>query len=313
MHLVSHSTDGDARVRRHDLGEGSDNRRNEPMPTVCTRDGTQIYYKDWGIGQPVIFSHGWPLNADAWDDQLFFMASNGFRSIAHDRRGHGRSSQPWEGNDMDHYADDLAELIEALDVHDVILVGHSTGGGELVRYISRHGTSRISGVVLVGAVPLLSLRTRNNPVGLPSETFDRIRQGVLQDRAQFYKDLSESFYGTYCPSSPVSQGVRDAFWFMSMQVGVKAAHDSIKQFSDTDFNDDLKKVDVPILVIHGDNDQIVPLVEDSGWPTASLVPRAELKVYAGAPHGLPQTHKRQLNEDILEFARRSLHQTKIPI
>jgi non-heme chloroperoxidase len=282
------------------------------MPTVCTRDGTQIYYKDWGIGQPVIFSHGWPLNADAWDDQMFFMASNGFRSIAHDRRGHGRSSQPWEGNDMDHYADDLAELIEVLDVHDAILVGHSTGGGEVVRYISRHGSSRVSGAVLVGAFSPLMLRTHDNPDSPPSETFDGIRQGVLRDRAQFYKDLSESFYGAYYPSSPVSQGVRDAFWFMSMQVGVKAAHDCIKQFSETDFNDDLRKVDVPILVIHGDNDQIVPL-EDSGRLIASLVPRAELKVYAGAPHGLPQTHKQQLNDDILDFARRSLHQTKSAI
>jgi len=270
---------------------------------ITTRDGTEIFYKDWGLGRPAVFSHGWPLNADAWDDQLFFMASNGFRAIAHDRRGHGRSGQPWEGNDMDHYADDLAELIESLDLHDAVLVGHSTGGGEVVRYIGRHGTSRVSQAVLVGAVPPLMLKTADNPGGTPMEVFDGQRQALLADRSQFYKDLSEPFYGANRPGSTVSQGVRDAFWLMSMQVDLKAAHDCIKQFSETDFNDDLKRVDIPTLVIQGDDDQIVPL-DDSGRLTAQIVPSAELKIYSGAPHGLFQTHKQQLNDDLVAFAKR---------
>jgi non-heme chloroperoxidase len=273
------------------------------MPTIDTRDGTEIFYKDWGFGRPIVFSHGWPLNADAWDPQLLFMASNGFRAIAHDRRGHGRSAQSWEGNDMDHYADDLAELIEVLDLHDAVLVGHSTGGGEVVRYIGRHGPSRVSKAVLVGAVPPIMLKTQSNPGGLPIEVFDGIRRGVLTDRSQFYKDLSETFYGANRPGSTVSQGVRDAFWLMSMQVGLKVAYDCVKQFSETDFNDDLNKIDIPLLVIQGDDDQIVP-IDDSGRLTAKIVPGAELKVYPGAPHGLFATDTDKLNDDLLAFAKR---------
>src|SRR5712671_3001954 len=227
--------------------------------TITTKDGTHIFYKDWGTGQPVVFSHGWPLNADDWDDQLVFVASHGYRAIAHDRRGHGRSSQPWEGNDMDHYADDLAALFEALDLHDAILVGHSTGGGEVARYIGRHGTAHVAKAVLLGAVAPLMLKTDANPGGLPIEVFDQIRAGVTADRSQFYKDLSGSFYGPNRPGSTVSQGTRDAFWLMSMQVGLKGALDCIKAFSETDFTADLKKFDVPTLVAHGDDDQIVPI------------------------------------------------------
>ena len=270
---------------------------------VTTQDGTEIFYKDWGMGQPVVFSHGWPLNADAWDDQSFFMASNGFRAIAHDRRGHARSSQPWDGNDMDHYADDLAAVIEALDLHDVALVGHSTGGGEVTRFIGRHGTSRVSKAVLVGAIPPLMLKTAANPGGTPIEAFDAIRAGLAADRSQFYKDLSASFYGANRPGSTVSQGVRDAFWLMSMQVGFKAAFDCVKAFSETDLTDDLKKIDVPTLIIQGDDDQIVP-IDDSGRLSAKIVEDAELKVYPGAPHGLFQTHKEQFNGDLLTFVKR---------
>jgi non-heme chloroperoxidase len=271
------------------------------MPTITTRDGAEIFYKDWGMGRPVVFSHGWPLNADAWDPQLFFMASNGFRAIAHDRRGHGRSAQTWDGNDMDHYADDLADLIKALDLHDALLVGHSTGGGEVVRYIGRHGTSRVSQAILIGAVPPLMLKTAANPGGLPIDVFDGIRQGVLTDRSQFYKDLSAPFYGANRPGSTVSQGVRDAFWLMSMQVGLKAAYECVKQFSETDFNGDLKKVDIPLLIIQGDDDQIVP-IDDSGRLTAKIVAGAELKVYPGAPHGLFVTDGQRLNDDLKTFA-----------
>ena len=270
---------------------------------VTTQDGTEIFYKDWGMGQPVVFSHGWPLNADAWDDQLFFMASNGFRAIAHDRRGHARSSQPWDGNDMDHYADDLATVMEALDLHDAALVGHSTGGGEVTRFIGRHGTSRVSKAVLVGAIPPLMLKTAANPGGTPIEAFDAIRTGLAADRSQFYKDLSASFYGANRPGSTVSQGVRDAFWLMSMQVGFKAAFDCVKAFSETDLTDDLKKIDVPTLIIQGDDDQIVP-IDDSGRLSAEIVDDAELKVYPGAPHGLFQTHKEQFNGDLLTFVKR---------
>jgi non-heme chloroperoxidase len=270
--------------------------------TITTKDSTKIYYKDWGTGQPVVFSHGWPLNADAWDDQTFFVASQGYRAIAHDRRGHGRSSQPWDGNDMDHYADDLAALIDTLDLHDAVLVGHSTGGGEVARYIGRHGTSRLAGAVLVGAVPPLMLKTAANPGGAPSEAFDAIRAGVITDRSQFYKDLSAPFYGANRPGSKVSQGTRDMFWLWSMQVGLKAAYDCVKAFSETDMTEDLLKFDIPTLIIHGDDDQIVP-ISDSALLSSKIVKDATLKIYPGAPHGLTSTHKEQFNADLLSFLR----------
>ncbi|GHO58910.1 alpha/beta fold hydrolase [Ktedonobacter robiniae] len=270
------------------------------MGTLTIKDGTTIYYKDWGSGPPVTFSHGWPLNADAWDDQLLFIASNGYRVIAHDRRGHGRSSQPWEGNDMDTYADDLAVLIETLDLSNVTLVGHSTGGGEVARYIGRHGTSRVSRAVLVDAIPPLMLKTATNPGGLPIEVFDQLRAAILQDRSQFYKDFSASFYGANRPGSQVSQGIRDMFWLWSMQAGLKGAHDCIKVFSETDLTEDLKRFNVPTLIIHGDDDQIVP-IDDSARLSSKIVKDATLKIYPGAPHGLPNTHKKQLNTDLLSF------------
>jgi non-heme chloroperoxidase len=272
------------------------------MATISTKDGAQIFYKDWGSGQPVVFSHGWPLNADAWDEQLFFMASNGYRAIAHDRRGHGRSTQTRDGNDMDTYADDLAELVEKLDLTNAIHVGHSTGGGEVARYIGRHGTKRVAKAVLVGAVPPGMLKTANNPGGVPIEEFDKIRAGVVADRTQFWKDLSAPFYGANRPGSKVSQGVRDAFWLMSMQAGFPAAYDCIKAFSETDFTEDLKKFDIPTLVIHGEDDQIVP-INVGGLRSAAMIKGARLEVYKGAPHGLMTTHKEQFNADLLEFAR----------
>jgi non-heme chloroperoxidase len=272
------------------------------MPRITTKDGAKIFYKDWGSGQPVVFSHGWPLNADAWDDQLFFFASNGYRAIAHDRRGHGRSTQTFAGNEMNTYADDLAALVEDLDLTDAIHIGHSTGGGEVARYIGRHGTERVAKAVLVGAVPPLMLKTANNPEGLPIEAFDQIRAGVKGDRSQFYKDLSAPFYGANRPGAAVSQGVRDAFWLMGMQAGFPAAYDCIKAFSETDFREDLRKFDVPTLVIHGDDDQIVPITV-GGLRSAKMIAGATLKVYKGAPHGLMTTHKEQFNTDLLEFAR----------
>jgi non-heme chloroperoxidase len=270
------------------------------MPTVTTKDGTSIFYKDWGMGRPVVFSHGWPLNADVWDPQLLWMASNGFRVVAHDRRGHGRSSQPWGGNTMDDYADDLAAVFDTLDLHDAVLVGHSTGGGEVVRYLGRHGSARVSKVVLLGAIPPLMLQTADNPAGTPIEAFDDIRAKVLADRSQFYADLSAPFFGANRPGAAVSQGVREHFWLMSMQVGLKAAYDCIRQFSESDFDEDLRRITVPMLVIHGDDDQIVP-IDASARLTVQRVASAELKVYPGAPHGLFATHAEQFNADLLDF------------
>jgi non-heme chloroperoxidase len=270
------------------------------MSTITTEDGTQIYYKEWGTGQPVVFSHGWPLNADAWESQMVFLASNGYRTIAHDRRGHGRSSQPSGGNDMDTYADDLATLIETLDLKDAVLIGYSIGGGEVARYIGRHGTSRVAKAVLVASVTPLMLKTESNPDGLPIEVFDEIRAGVAADRSQFFKDLATPFFGANRPGVNVSQGVLDLYWFRAMQTGLKNALEAIKAYSETDFTEDLKTFDVPTLIIHGDDDQIVPIVA-SAPASSKLVENATLKVYDGAPHGLADTHTDQLNGDLLAF------------
>ncbi|HTA46632.1 MAG TPA: alpha/beta hydrolase [Bryobacteraceae bacterium] len=271
------------------------------MNTITTNDGAQIYYKDWGAGRPFVFSHGWPLNADAWDPQMLFLGHNGFRVIAHDRRGHGRSSQPWNGNEMNTYADDLATLLDTLDVKDAILVGHSTGGGEVARYIGRHGSARVAGAVLIGAVPPLMLKTASNPGGLPMSAFDQIRAGVITDRSQFFMDLTVPFYGYNKPDAKVSEGVRDSFWLQGMQCSIKGAYDCIKAFSETDFTEDLKKIDVPTLVLHGDADQIVP-IGASAILTSKLVKNATLKIYPGAPHGMCTTHADQVNADLLAFA-----------
>ena len=270
------------------------------MPTITTTDGTEIYYKDWGTGQPVVFSHGWPLSADAWEDQMLFLAGNGYRCIAHDRRGHGRSDQPWDGNDMDTYADDLAALVKTLNLKDAIHVGHSTGGGEVTRYIGRHGTKRVAGAVLISAIPPLMLKTAANPGGTPIEAFDQLRAATLADRAQFLKDLSAPFYGANRPGSKVSQGLRDSFWLQGMLCGFVGFYQCIKVFSETDLTEDLKRFDVPTLIIHGDDDQIVPFA-DSAPLSSKIVKGAILKVYPGAPHGLPSTLKDQVNADLLAF------------
>jgi non-heme chloroperoxidase len=270
------------------------------VPTIQTRDKTTIFYKDWGAGSPVVFSHGWPLTADAWEDQMLFLGSHGCRCVAHDRRGHGRSDQPWDGNDMDTYADDLAALIETLDLRDAILVGHSTGGGEVARYIGRHGTKRVSKAVLISAVPPLMLKTAANPGGLPIEVFDDIRAGVLADRAQYFKDFSAPFYGANRAGSHVSQGLRDSFWLQAMLGSLRAEYECIKAFSETDFNADLAKMDVPTLIIQGDDDQIVPIA-DSGRISVTKIKGARLIEYPGAPHGLCSTHKDKVNYDLLAF------------
>jgi non-heme chloroperoxidase len=270
------------------------------MPRITTKDGTQIYYKDWGKGQPLVFSHGWPLSADAWEDQMIFLAAHGYRCIAHDRRGHGRSDQTWEGNNLDTYADDLAELTAALDLRDAIHVGHSTGGGEVARYIGRHGTKRVAKAVLIGAIPPLMLKTPSNPGGLPIEVFDQLRAAVLADRSQFFKDLSAPFYGANRAGAQVSQGLRDVFWMQGMLASHKAAYDCIRAFSETDLTEDLKKFDIPTLILHGDDDQIVP-IGASAHLSSKIVKESKLVVYAGAPHGMCSTLKDRVNQELLSF------------
>jgi len=270
------------------------------MPTITTKDGTEIYYKDWGTGQPVVFSHGWPLSSEAFEDQMIFLAERGYRCIAHDRRGHGRSSQPWNGNEMNTYADDLATLTEKLDLKSAVHIGHSTGGGEVARYIGRHGTKRVGAAVLVSAVPPLMLKTAANPAGLSIAVFDEIRAAVLADRSQYWKDLSMPFYGFNRPGAKISEGLRESFWLQGTLCGIKAAYDCIKAFSETDFTEDLKKFDVPTLILHGDDDQIVPIAA-AAMLSSKLVKGAKLKVYPGFPHGMCQTKKDQINADLLEF------------
>jgi non-heme chloroperoxidase len=272
------------------------------MSILKTKDNNEIFYKDWGKGQPVVLSHGWPLSADAWDGQMLFLAERDFRVIAHDRRGHGRSSQPWNGNDMNTYADDLAQLIEALDLKNAILVGHSTGGGEVARYIGRHGTKRLSKAVLLSAIPPLMLKTPQNPAGLPRDVFDSLRAGVFHDRAQFFRDIALPFYGFNRPGARISQGLVDSFWLQSMQASIKAAFDDIKQFSETDFTEDLKKFDIPTLIAHGDDDQIVP-IGAAALLSSKLVRGSTLKIYKGAPHGLAQSQMEAFNADLLAFIR----------
>ena len=278
------------------------------MPTITVKDGTQIYFKDWGQGQPIVFSHGWPLSSDAWEDQMIFLAARGFRCIAHDRRGHGRSSQPWNGNEMDTYADDLAALTEALALTNAVHVGHSTGGGEVARYIGRHGSKRVAKAVFIGAVPPIMLKTPTNPGGLPIEVFDQIRAGVLSDRSQFFRDLTIPFYGANRPNAKVSEGLRESFWLQGMMAGHKSVYDCIKAFSETDFTVDLKKIDVSTLILHGDDDQIVPIA-DSALLSAKLVKNATLKVIPGAPHGLCSTHKDLINAELLNFIQQSRQAT----
>jgi non-heme chloroperoxidase len=270
------------------------------MSTITVKDGTTIYYKDWGNGPVVTFSHGWPLNSDAWDGQMLFLAQNDFRVVAHDRRGHGRSSQASSGNDMDGYADDLAAVIEALDLKDITMVGHSTGGGEVTRYIGRYGTKRVAKAVLIAAVPPILLKSANNPEGSPIEVFDSLRSGLANDRSQFYKDFALMFYGANRPGAKVSQGLLDQFWLWSMQAGLKNSYESIKAFSETDFTEDLKKFDVPTLVMHGEDDQVVP-VKDSAKKSARLIKGAKEIYYPGAPHGLTATLQDKVNADLLEF------------
>ncbi|MEZ2133182.1 MULTISPECIES: alpha/beta fold hydrolase, partial [unclassified Sinorhizobium] len=270
------------------------------MGTITTKDGTKIFYKDWGTGQPILFSHGWPLTADAWDNQMLFFGERGYRVIAHDRRSHGRSDQTWDGNRMDQYADDLAELIEALDLRDLIMIGHSTGGGEVAHYLGRHGTGRVAKVVLVGAVPPLMLKTETNPEGTPIEVFDDIRKGTGGDRSQFFKDLTMPFYGFNRAGAKVNEGLRDSFWLQGMMGGAKGLYDCIQEFSEVDYTEDLKKIDKPTLIIHGDDDQIVPF-KAAGAKSAKIVKGAELKVYPGSPHGLAQTQSDQFNADVLAF------------
>ena len=274
--------------------------KGRTMATITTRDGTQIYYNEWGKGQPVVFSHGWPLTADAWEDQMFFLASNGYRVIGFDRRGHGRSSQPWDGNDLDTYADDLAELVRQLDLRDAIHVGHSTGGGEVTRYIGRHGTDRVAKAVIVSAIPPLMLKTEANPEGTPIEEFDKIRAGVLADRTQFWRDLTYPFFSYNRSGAKVSEGVREQFVHQSMMAGFPASYFCIKAFSESDLTQDLKRMTVPTLVVHGDDDQIVP-IKASALKSSKILPKATLKIYEGAPHGLPTTHKDRLNQDLLAF------------